>query len=131
MRLDQAARAAGFATRTNAQGGIFQVVNRIVMEELEAWFFGDQDALTAAYPRIRRRSLSKARYRDPDSIPGGTWEALAAILKRAGYYSSRMPKIEVARAVSLHMTPERNRSPSFRVFRSALREMVMPSEDES
>ncbi len=117
-RLDEIARSAGLVPKTDARAGVFNVVNRIVMEELEAWFFGDPEALAAAYPRIRRGSLS--RYRDPDAILGGTSEALARVLSRAGYYPSGMPKIEVARRVSSQIAPGRNRSHSFQVFRTAL-----------
>jgi len=40
------------------------------MEELEAWFLGDVDALRKAYPGIPRSLHRKARYRDPDGIKG-------------------------------------------------------------
>lgn len=40
-RLERAAREAGFLTKShpNSQGE-FRVVNRLAVEELEAWFFG-------------------------------------------------------------------------------------------
>ncbi len=127
-QLDQIARAAGLVVKATTPGGEYQLANRIVVQELEAWFFGDQQALLAAYPRIRRETLSRARFRDPDSISGGSSEALAALLRRAGYYRGRMPKVVVARKVSLHMNPAQNCSNSFQVFRAALLEMAMPSE---
>ena len=39
-KLEDIAKEAGLTTRTSA-GSKWQVVNRIVVEELEAWYFGD------------------------------------------------------------------------------------------
>ncbi|MCY4353998.1 MAG: DUF4276 family protein [Truepera sp.] len=39
--LEAAAMAARLRTRSQASGGPWQVANRIVIEELEAWYFGD------------------------------------------------------------------------------------------
>lgn len=38
--------------RTGAGGAPWQLVNRIAIEELEAWYFGDWEAVRTAYPRI-------------------------------------------------------------------------------
>jgi hypothetical protein len=124
-QLEQAAHTAGLSTKSAARdGGKFQVLNRIVVEELEAWFFGDVPALSRAYPGVPPTLAEKRKYRDTDAITGGTWEALERILQSAGYYPAGIPKIEVARNVSKHMDPDRNRSPSFKVFRDAIREML-------
>ena len=123
--LEQVAARNGLITKTAAaEKQRFQVVNRIVIEELEAWFFGDVAALAAAYPGVSPTLGSKSGFRDPDGIRGGTWEALECVLKKAGYYQSGMPKIEVARKVAAQMQPDRNRSNSFCVFRDALREIA-------
>lgn len=98
---------------------------RIAIEELEAWFFGDIEALTTAYPSVSSNLANKASYRNPDEIAGGTWEALERVLKRAGYYPTGMPKVEVARNVAEHMHPEVNRSRSFQVFRDGVRRVVV------
>ncbi|PKO20249.1 MAG: hypothetical protein CVU38_21140, partial [Chloroflexi bacterium HGW-Chloroflexi-1] len=50
-RMDDIARAAGLVTKSAAGGAQFQVLNRLAVQELEAWFFGDAAALCAAYPR--------------------------------------------------------------------------------
>jgi hypothetical protein len=105
-------------------GATRQAVVRLAIEELEAWFFGDNEALCRAYPKIPRNLSRRSAYRDPDTIGGGTWEALERVLKHAGYYSTGMPKIEVARNVSTHMDPERNTSRSFQNFRDAVRELM-------
>jgi hypothetical protein len=124
-QLEKAAKQAGLVTRTSRKGqSPFQVLNRLAIEELEAWFFGDVIALKEAYPRVPATLGKKAKYRDPDSIAGGTWEALERELRKAGYYPTGMPKIEVSRNVSLHMDVERNRSHSFWVFVEGLRASV-------
>ena len=115
-KLEAAAAAAGLATKTNPKRGSFVVLNRIAIEELEAWFFGDISAMTAAYPRVSSTLGAKARYRDPDAIAGGTWEALERVLLRAGYFGGGLPKIEVAREMAKHMDPARNTSASFGQF---------------
>jgi hypothetical protein len=115
-RMEDAAAAAGFMTKTAARGGPFVVLNRIAVEELEAWFLGDPEALAQAYPRVPRTLGAQARYRDPDALAGGTWEALERVLQRAGYYSTGIAKIELARNMARHMNPARNTSTSFRCF---------------
>jgi hypothetical protein len=119
--LEQVARNAGFVTKTTA--GIranFQILNRVAVEELEAWFFGDTEALALAYPGVPVGLERKARFRDPDAIGGGTWEALERVLQRAGFHRAGLAKIAAARAISAHMEPDRNRSRSFQTFRSGL-----------
>lgn len=120
-RLEAMAAHAGLLSKTAAgHGGRFQVVNRIAVEELEAWFFGDWQAVQNAYPRVSSTVPQKAAYRDPDAIAGGTWEALERVLKQAGYFSSGLRKIEFAREVAPYLEPERNTSRSFRAFSNAI-----------
>ncbi|MFA5264153.1 MAG: DUF4276 family protein [Opitutaceae bacterium] len=116
IRLERAASEAGLMTKTRARNGSFAVLNRIAVEELEAWFLGDPQALNAAYPRVKPSFASKVQYRNPDAVAGGTWEALERILQRAGYYQGGIAKIEVARNVARHMDAPRNSSESFRRF---------------
>lgn len=123
-KLEQLVLDAGLTTRHSASGGQVHVLNRLAGEELEAWFFGDVDAIVTAYPRVPPTLGSRATCRDPDTIKGGTWEALYRVLKRVGYYPEAFPKVEVARSISAHMNPDRNRSRSFQVFRDGLRRMI-------
>ncbi|MDD4888764.1 MAG: DUF4276 family protein [Phycisphaerae bacterium] len=122
-RLEQIATGAGLRTRT-ASGPACQVVNRLAIEELEAWHFGDWDAVRAAYPRVPDSIPMKASYRNPDAIAGGTWEAFERVLKKAGYFRTGLRKIEAAKAIASHWNPNSNRSHSFGVFRDAIREMA-------
>lgn len=119
--LENMAAAAGLITKTNADGRQpFQVVNRIVIEELESWFFGDWSAVRAAYPKAPENLHLKARFRHSDAITGGTWEALEQVLQKAGYFKTGLRKLECARAIAQRMEPDCNTSPSFQAFCSAV-----------
>ncbi len=124
QQLEQIASDAGLRSRCHAGGQPYQVVNRLAIEELEAWYFGDWDAVRLAYPKVPATIPSQARYRDPDAIAGGTWEAFERVLQRAGYFQAGLRKIEAARTVAEYMQPQDNRSRSFQVFRNVLLEMT-------
>lgn len=124
-KLEKAADEVGFVTKSNAAPNEnFQVVNRLAIEELEAWFFGDVEAVHAAYSRIPINLQSKAKYRNPDAIRGGTSEALEHLLIQNNYYQERVHKPTVAQNIARHMEPSRNRSKSFRVFVEGLKACV-------
>jgi hypothetical protein len=125
QQLERIGSDAGLRSRRQTMGQPYQVVNRLAIEELEAWYFGDWEAVRAAYPRVPETIPQQARYRDPDAITGGTWEAFERVLQRAGYFQTGLRKIEAARAVAKHWQPEINRSHSFRVFRDVLQEMTV------
>lgn len=122
--LEDLALNAGLITKSVAGDSAFHMVIRLAIEELEAWFFGDTEALHRAFPRIPVSLKNRERYRNPDEIEGGTWESLERLLVRNNYYADRMPKIEVARLISMHMNPNTNRSRSFQVFRDAVIELA-------
>ncbi len=123
-RLEKMAHDAGLATRSSAKGSPYIVANRLAIEELEAWYFGDWEAVRAAYPRTSATIPAQAKYRNPDAIAGGTWEAFVRVLQKTGYFSGGFRKVEAARAIAVHMEPSRNTSPSFCALRDVLREMV-------
>jgi len=60
------------------------------------------------------------RYRNPDAIMGGTWEALERVLERAGHFKGGLRKIECARTMAPYLDVRRNRSKSFHVLRDML-----------
>ncbi|MBM4090211.1 MAG: DUF4276 family protein [Planctomycetes bacterium] len=123
-RLEKMAADAGLVTRSKASGRPYVVVNRLAIEELEAWYFGDWDAVRAAYPRVPATIPSQARYRVPDAVAGGTWEAFERVLQKAGYFKIGLAKIEAAKAIAANMVPARNNSRSFQVLLGALAEMA-------
>jgi hypothetical protein len=125
-RLTQAAHDADLIPKTAASVSRFQVLNRLAIEELEAWFFGDIAAINTAFPRVPLALSGKARYRLPDEIRGGTWEALEREFKRVGYFKTGLSPILAAREISKHMDPARNTSRSFQAFRDGLRALCPP-----
>lgn len=125
QELESVAQNAHLRTRTAAQGGAtWQVVNRIAIEELEAWYFGDWDAVRAAYPKVPKVTPANARYRNPDAIQGGTWESFERILQKAGYFQNGLCKIEAAQTIAAKMNPARNTSKSFLKLMDVVREIA-------
>ncbi len=107
-RLENCARSSGFATRTSCgRDNSWRVVNRIAVEELEAWYFGDWSSVASAFPRTARSITGKTAYRDSDSIAGGTWEALERILGARGYYPGGLQKVDAAYRIGEHFDPAR------------------------
>lgn len=101
---------------------------RLAIEEMEAWYLGDRQALLAAYPRAKSEVLNGYKQ---DSVCG-TWEVLAdaiypggsvAIL-RAGWPLPGQVKHEWAEKIGSRMNVELNLSPSFCKFRDGLRRLV-------
>ena len=124
--LEGVAGMAGLLTCSQAGGGQWRIANRIVIEELEAWYFGDWEAVRRAYPRVSPNIPLRVSYRDPDAIMGGTWEAFERVMKKHGYFATGLRKVEAAEAIAAHIDPDCNRSVSFGVFQSVLAEATGP-----
>lgn len=122
-QLESAALTAGLSVchATLQQPGV--VLNRIVIEELEAWFIGDVAALRKAYPQVPASLGSKSKFRDPDAIVE-TWEALEKVLRDAGHHKAGLKKIGLAEDVAPHLDLDANRSHSFRTFVSGVRFLI-------
>jgi hypothetical protein len=120
--LEEVTNGAGLSSRTVCKSALWQVANRIAIEELEAWYFGDWEAVCLAYPRTSPRIPGKAAFRDPDAILGGTWESLERVLQKAGYFSTGLRKLEIAREVGRTFQSERCTSKSFSLFRHTISE---------
>lgn len=101
QQLEDIAAQAGLVTRSSAGGADYQLVNCVFVEELEAWYFGDWDAVRKAYPKIDGKWPGKAAYRDPDKITGGTWESFERIAQKAGYFKNGLPKVLAATEIAL------------------------------
>ncbi len=117
-------RNAGLISRSQAaanKSSAWQVVTRIVTCELEAWYFGDWEAVRQAYPRVPKDIYRKASYRVPDHIRNPS-QALEEIMRKASYFSTGLRKIELASIMGGLISPERNRSNSFQQFYTALME---------
>jgi hypothetical protein len=104
---------------------------RIAIEELEAWFFGDQQSIRNAYPKVRQTVLD-GYVQDSQC---GTWEKLAeaiypgglAVLGQHGKRSVRIleQKRIWAKEICPQMDVENNHSPSFQAFRDGIRKMTV------
>lgn len=124
-RMEQDAQRAGLLTRTASAGAPWQVVNRLAIEELEAWFFGEWSGVRKAYPKASKFIPGQAPYRQSDAITGGTWEALERVLRAAEYFSGGlMRKVEAATAVGRQFDPGLARSPSLIALWGAVSEAV-------
>ncbi len=115
-RIQDMVRAAFLKNRADNSDGHFQVLTRIAIEELEAWYFGDWEAVKAAYPRVNQTN----KIRDPDSIKGGTWELFERTMQKAGYFVGGLRKTEAAQSIAPYINAENNRSPSFNAFYRAM-----------
>lgn len=101
---------------------------RIAIEEMEAWYFGDQQALTTAYPKAK---IDVLQCYQQDSVCG-TWEKLAdaiypggsTAIKKAGWPLPGQVKYEWAEKIGPLLDPDRNISPSFGKLRDGLRRVV-------
>lgn len=124
-RLEDLAARAGLRTRSRAAGADWQLVNRLAIEELEAWYFGDWTAVHTAYPRVPVSIPNRRGLRDSDAIAGGTWEAFERVMQRHGYFKAGLEKVEAARAIGFLVDPGRSRSRSFQVFFGAVAEAMM------
>jgi hypothetical protein len=101
---------------------------RLAIEEVEAWYLGDLQALLAAYPHAKQDVLK--RY--TQDVACGTWELLAdavysggsASLKKAGWPLSGQIKHEWAKKIGPLLEPDRNLSPSFGKLRDGLRRLI-------
>ena len=103
----------------------------IAIEEFEAWFLGDIQAVKTAYPTAKDTILN--RYVN-DSICG-TWEYLAdaiysggsKALSDKGYQVIGEEKSSWAKIISPYMDMDNNLSPSFCYFVNKIRELIHES----
>ncbi|WP_419919602.1 DUF4276 family protein [Candidatus Poriferisocius sp.] len=125
-KMEQICTSTNLKSRRSTDDSDWQVVTRIAVEELEAWYFGDWPAVLKSYPKVSPTIPKQASYRNPDAIKGGTWEKFEKILQRAGYFRQGINKAEVAASIGKHIDPQVNKSHSFKVFRDALIEATTP-----
>lgn len=111
-------REAGLSTR--GPGNQWEAAVCIVMKELEAWFFGNWDAVRCAYPRVPKDIPRKAAYRNSDNIKGKTSKALERVLQSAKCIKGGLRKIETAELIGPHYIAENSNSPSFNYFHQVL-----------
>jgi hypothetical protein len=101
---------------------------RLAIEEVEAWYLGDRQALGSAYPRVKADVLN--RYVQDSACD--TWELLAdavypggsLAIKKAGWPLPGQIKHEWADKIAPLLDLDRNVSPSFGKLRDGLRRLV-------
>lgn len=101
---------------------------RLAIEEVEAWYLGDQQALMEAYPRARVDVLD---HYVQDSVCN-TWELLAdavypggsTAIRNAGWPLPGQVKCEWAEKIGPLLDLSRNVSPSFGKLRDGLRNLA-------
>ena len=114
---------AGLIIKSSVTNNLFQVINRIAIEEIESWFFGDSDAMRQTYPKLSSTFQNKSIYRNPDNI-NNTWESMERILQAKGYFKTGLRKTEAAFEISKNMQPLKNRSKSFQIFWQGITECL-------
>jgi hypothetical protein len=93
---------------------------RIACRELAAWYFGDLEAIAAAYHNFTlEQYVKKAKYRDPDAIVSPSRELMKLV--------SSFQKVSGARIIAPHISRERNTSHSFQTFLTGVERLL---EDE-
>ena len=97
-----------------SDSGRDDVLVRIVCRELEAWYFGDPDAVEKAYPKFKAHKVRRrADFRDPDRIA-----------KPAARLAGMIPGFQKGSAslsIPKYMEIENNASRSFQCFVAGVR----------
>ena len=76
------------------------------------------------YPKISPNLVQQKKYRNPNTITGGNWEALEKVLQSKGYHKGGLEKNNAAREIGQYMNPKENCSKSFQVFYQGLLEII-------
>lgn len=120
--LDSLAQAAGLIPRSKrGSDSSFHVLNRIAVRELESWYFGDWDAVRAAFPKVPR-DVPRIYRTNPDQAPGKCSDAFERVLRASGTQIASKP--EWGRRIGKFMNLEKNRSASFMAFIAGVREIA-------
>lgn len=96
------------------------VLIRIACHELEAWYFGDLEAVSLAYGKNHGKIAQKKKYRILDEIVAPKMELQAIVPEHQ--------QIDGAKRIAEYIEIERNTSVSFRMFVSGVRRLVGEGE---
>ena len=112
--------SAGFEVRKC--GSSWQAATCIVIEELEAWYFGDWDAVKSCYSRVSSTIPRKPRFKKSDKIEKPS-QRLEKIFKDS-HIEDKFRKTRIAENVGRAYNADRSTSPSFKHFRKVVDEAV-------
>jgi hypothetical protein len=91
---------------------------RIACHELEAWYLGDFDALSGAFPGFNAEQFrGRAKYRDVDALANAAQELSSLVPAYQKVSGSR----ELGKAIG---TGDSNTSHSFRIFVQGIKQLV-------
>lgn len=93
-----------------------EVLIRIACHELEAWYFGDLNAVSQAYGKDLMRIGQKKKYREPDAIVSPKKELQALLPEHQ--------QLDGARRIAQYIDIESNRSTSFQMFVSGVKRLI-------
>lgn len=95
---------------------------RIACQELEAWYFGEPEALAAVFRDPALAELTrKAKFRDPDAIASPSRDLMSLV--------PAFQKVSAARKLASHLSRERNRSRSFQALVSGIERFVLGEDN--
>lgn len=95
---------------------------RVACQELEAWYFGEPEAMAQAFGNARLQDIkNKSRYRDPDSIHQPSREIVKLV--------PEFQKISGARKMAVWLSRDGNHSRSFQVMMKGI-ERIFSEEEE-
>ena len=89
---------------------------RIACHEMEAWYFGDLEAVSKAYGKDLTKYANKKKYRDPDAIVSPKQELRKLLPEHE--------QIAGARKIAPYMDPDRNTSTSFKTLVEGLKRLT-------
>lgn len=118
-QLECICNKARLSSKTKCKNPNWNIVTRIAIKELEAWYFGDWAAVKAAYPKI---SANAPRI-PPDQVVNA-WETFHKILRQKKYFLGGLNKGQAAAEIGRHIDARRSRSPSFKKLYCAIEEAV-------
>lgn len=93
-----------------------EVLIRIACHELEAWYFGDLEAVSKAYSKNLKALANKKQYRIPDAIICPKRE-----LKK---YLPEHQQISGAKLIAQYIDINNNKSESFQTFVSGVKRLI-------
>ncbi len=121
--LEHFAIDAGLKTKSSSPEN-YQIVNIIVIDMLEAWYFGHWDAVCKAYPKMKHETIKQKNFRKPDEVKGHTKYQLQKLFQQRVLYKTGLLQLQIATNIAECYDPSSCISPSFQQFWRALKRTI-------